>query len=50
MTYVGNGPNFMLKAIAEHTGVRMPSFGRYMVWSVAILIPLFLLETWLFFW
>jgi Na+/H+ antiporter NhaD/arsenite permease-like protein len=50
MTYVGNGPNFMLKAIAEHTGVRMPSFGRYMVWSVAILIPLFLLETWVFFW
>ena len=50
MTYVGNGPNFMLKAIAEHAGIRMPSFGRYLVWSVAILIPIFLLETWLFFW
>jgi Na+/H+ antiporter NhaD/arsenite permease-like protein len=50
MTYVGNGPNFMLKAVAEHAGIQMPSFGRYMVWSVAILIPLFLLETWLFFW
>jgi Na+/H+ antiporter NhaD/arsenite permease-like protein len=40
MTYIGNGPNFMVKAIAEQHHVRMPSFFGYMVWSVAILVPL----------
>lgn len=45
MTYIGNAPNFMVKAIAEHQGVRMPSFLGYMGWSVGILVPLFLILT-----
>ena len=40
-TYIGNAPNFMVKAIAEENGVKMPSFFGYMVYSVGILIPLF---------
>ena len=48
-TYIGNAPNFMVKAIAESQGVRMPSFFGFMVWSSSILIPCFLLVTWLFF-
>jgi Na+/H+ antiporter NhaD/arsenite permease-like protein len=48
-TYIGNGPNFMVKAIAEHAHVRMPSFFGYMLWSLAILTPIYLLETYLFF-
>jgi Na+/H+ antiporter NhaD/arsenite permease-like protein len=39
MTYIGNGPNFMVKAIAEQHHVRMPSFFGYMVWSISILAP-----------
>ncbi len=41
ITYIGNGPNFMVKAIAEQHHVRMPSFFGYTLWSVAILVPLF---------
>ena len=48
-TYIGNGPNFMVKAIAEENQVRMPSFFGYMLWSVGILVPLFVLVTFLFF-
>ena len=48
MTYIGNGPNFMVKAIAEKSGVAMPSFFGYVVYSVLILLPLFFLTTWLF--
>ncbi len=44
-TYIGNGPNFMVKAIAERAGVRMPSFLGYMAYSGAVLIPLFVLMT-----
>jgi Na+/H+ antiporter NhaD/arsenite permease-like protein len=40
-TYIGNAPNFMVKAIAEDRGIRMPSFVGYMAWSGAVLIPLF---------
>ncbi|HPZ99791.1 MAG TPA: sodium:proton antiporter, partial [Phycisphaerae bacterium] len=47
-TYIGNGPNFMVKSIAEASGVRMPSFFGYMLWSVGILIPLFILVTFVF--
>jgi Na+/H+ antiporter NhaD/arsenite permease-like protein len=39
MTYIGNGPNFMVKAIAEQHHVRMPSFAGYLAWSVAVLAP-----------
>jgi Na+/H+ antiporter NhaD/arsenite permease-like protein len=48
-TYIGNGPNFMVKAIAEEYKIKMPSFFGYMAWSGAILIPLFILMTFLFF-
>ena len=47
-SYIGNGPNFMVKAIAEEAGVRMPSFFGYMAYSVGILIPLFLVVTFVF--
>lgn len=45
MTYIGNGPNFMVKAIAEQSGVRMPSFFGYMVYSFLFLLPLFFVVT-----
>jgi Na+/H+ antiporter NhaD/arsenite permease-like protein len=48
-TYIGNAPNFMVKAVAEENGVKMPSFFGYMIWSCAILIPCFLLVTVVFF-
>jgi len=48
-TYIGNGPNFMVKAIAEENGVKMPSFFGYMGYSIAILIPIFIVVTLLFF-
>ena len=48
-TYIGNGPNFMVKAIAEENGVRMPSFFGYMTYSGMILIPLFVVVTIVFF-
>ena len=48
-SYIGNAPNFMVKSIAEGSGIRMPSFFGYMAWSCGILIPLFLIMTWLFF-
>ncbi len=47
-TYIGNGPNFMVKAIAEENKIKMPSFFGYMKYSVAILIPLFVIVTFLF--
>lgn len=46
LTYIGNAPNFMVKAIAESQKVSMPSFFGYMVWSLGILVPLFLLLSW----
>lgn len=48
-TYIGNGPNFMVKSIAEKSGVKMPGFFGYMLYSIAILIPLFIITTLLFF-
>jgi len=48
LTYIGNAPNFMVKAIAEQSGVKMPSFGAYMLWSFGILVPIYLLVTFLF--
>ena len=45
LTYVGNAPNFMVKAIAEDRGVRMPGFFAYMFWATLILVPLFILLT-----
>lgn len=48
-TYIGNGPNFMVKAIAERERIQMPSFFGYMVYSGLVLMPIFALVTWLFF-
>lgn len=48
-TYIGNAPNFMVKAIAEDRGIRMPSFFGYMAWSCGILIPLFVVMTFVWF-
>ena len=48
-TYIGNAPNLMVKAIAEDRGVKMPSFFGYMAWSFGILVPLFVIVTFLFF-
>lgn len=38
LTYIGNAPNFMVKAIAEQSGIRMPSFFGYMLWSFPLLL------------
>lgn len=48
-SYIGNGPNFMVKAIAEENGIKMPSFFGYMAWSTAILIPIFVVVSLVFF-
>ncbi|MBI1924852.1 sodium:proton antiporter [Candidatus Poribacteria bacterium] len=48
-TYIGNAPNFMVKSIAEQSGIKMPSFFGYMAWSAGILVPLFILVTFVFF-
>jgi Na+/H+ antiporter NhaD/arsenite permease-like protein len=48
-TYIGNGPNFMVRSIAEERGVKMPSFGGYMLYSSGVLIPVFLIVTLVFF-
>lgn len=48
-SYIGNGPNFMVKAICEENDIKMPSFFGYMAWSIGILIPLFVIITFVFF-
>lgn len=48
-TYIGNAPNFMVRSIAEENKVKMPSFFGYMGWSLAFLIPLFILDMFIFF-
>ena len=48
-TYIGNAPNFMVKSISDENGIHMPSFFGYMLWSLRFLIPIFLLDTLIFF-
>ncbi len=48
-SYIGNAPNFMVKAIVEENGVRMPSFFGYCAWAAVVLVPLFVVVTFLFF-
>jgi len=48
-TYIGNGPNFMVKAIAEENGVKMPTFFGYMLYSFGILVPVLVVVTFVFF-
>jgi Na+/H+ antiporter NhaD/arsenite permease-like protein len=48
-SYIGNAPNFMVRSIAEERGVKMPSFFGYLLWSVGILVPLFIIQALVFF-
>ncbi len=48
-TYIGNGPNFMVKVICEHRKIKIPSFFGYMLWSGGILVPIFIIVTFVFF-
>ncbi len=48
-TYIGNAPNFMVKAISDENGVNMPSFFGYILWSLAFLVPVFMLDMLVFF-
>jgi len=48
-TYIGNAPNFMVRSIAEESGVKMPGFFGYMGWAGRILIPVFIIDTFVFF-
>jgi Na+/H+ antiporter NhaD/arsenite permease-like protein len=48
-TYIGNAPNFMVRSIAEENDVKMPSFFGYMGWSGRFLIPIFIIDTVIFF-
>ena len=49
-TYIGNAPNFMVKSISESSGIEMPSFfGFFFKWSIPILLPLFVIVSWIFF-
>ena len=48
-TYIGNAPNLMVKAVAEDRGVKMPSFFGYMAWSGGVLVPLFIIMTFIWF-
>jgi Na+/H+ antiporter NhaD/arsenite permease-like protein len=48
MTYIGNGPNFMVKTIAESSGVKMPSFFGYIIYSVCVLLPILFVNVLLF--
>lgn len=49
MTYIGNAPNFMVRSISEKRGIKMPSFFGYMGWSLAILLPVFVVDSLVFF-
>jgi Na+/H+ antiporter NhaD/arsenite permease-like protein len=49
MTYIGNAPNFMVKSISEENNIKMPSFFGYMIWSIIILMPIFILTSFIFF-
>jgi len=49
MSYIGNAPNMMVKSIAEERGIRMPSFFGYMGWSCTVLLPLFVIMSFIFF-
>jgi Na+/H+ antiporter NhaD/arsenite permease-like protein len=48
-SYIGNAPNFMVKSIAEENEIKMPSFFGYIGWALCFLIPLFIIDTFVFF-
>ena len=47
-SYIGNGPNFMVRAIAEENGYKMPSFFGYVGWAALVLIPVFIVTTFIY--
>jgi Na+/H+ antiporter NhaD/arsenite permease-like protein len=47
-TYIGNGPNFMVKSIAEQSGIRMPSFFAYFLLAIVVLVPVFIVVNLIF--
>ncbi|WP_392564640.1 sodium:proton antiporter [Orbus wheelerorum] len=49
LTYIGNAPNFMVRSIAIQNSINMPSFFGYMKWSIVILIPVFIINSVVFF-
>ena len=49
LTYIGNAPNFMVRSISEENKISMPSFFGYMAWSVAILVPILVIYSFLWF-
>ena len=49
MTYIGNAPNFMVRSIAEENNIKMPGFFGYMIWSTIVLVPIFLLYSFIWF-
>ncbi len=49
LSYIGNAPNFMVRAIAEDQGIKMPSFFGYMIWAGVALLPVFALLSFIFF-
>jgi Na+/H+ antiporter NhaD/arsenite permease-like protein len=49
LTYIGNGPNFMVRSIAQEQDIRMPNFFAYIGWSSALLVPALILTAWIFF-
>jgi Na+/H+ antiporter NhaD/arsenite permease-like protein len=48
-SYIGNAPNFMVKSVAEHADLKMPSFFGYMLYSALVLVPIFVLATFVFY-
>jgi Na+/H+ antiporter NhaD/arsenite permease-like protein len=48
-SYIGNAPNFMVRSIAEEQGIPMPNFFAYILWAIIFLIPIFILNTFIFF-
>ena len=49
LTYIGNAPNFMVRSIAEENDIKMPSFFGYIIWSAAILFPIFIIYSIVYF-
>ena len=48
-SYIGNAPNFMVRSIAEESGLKMPSFFGYILWSLVFLVPVFIVISLVFF-
>jgi Na+/H+ antiporter NhaD/arsenite permease-like protein len=49
LTYIGNGPNLLVKSVAHEHGYGMPSFFGYIAWAGVVLLPLFAVASWIFF-